>query len=60
MYDPTNRSPRYEPRDRWPRGSPCAKPWALIKGKPGVGLELQVRYHRGRKHLPVVTLGAAA
>src|SRR5260221_9232047 len=23
---PANRRPRYEPRARWPRGSPCAKP----------------------------------
>ena len=25
---PANRKPRIEPRPRWPRGSPCAKPWA--------------------------------
>ena len=32
---PANRRPRFEPRSRWPRGSPCAKPWALVRGSPG-------------------------
>ena len=31
---PASRRPRYEPRERWPRGSPCAGPWALVRGKP--------------------------
>ena len=26
---PANRKPRHEPRSHWPRGSPCAIPWAL-------------------------------
>jgi len=42
VYDnayPANRKPRWEPRPRWPRGSPCAKPQTLVKGKPGVRLE---------------------
>jgi hypothetical protein len=56
---PANRRPRFEPR-RWPRGSPCARPWALMRGKPGLRLELQVRFYRGRKHLPIVTLQPAA
>ena len=38
---PANRRPRFEPRSRWPRGSPCAKPWALIRGKPGAQLNLE-------------------
>jgi putative transposase len=57
---PANRSPRFEPRARWPRGSPCARPQVLIKGKPGVRLELSVTFHGGRKHLPVVTIRRVA
>ena len=56
---PANRRPRFEPR-RWPRGSPCAKPWALVRGSPGAKLTLEVGYHRGRKHLPIVTLKRVA
>ncbi len=56
---PANRRPRFEPRSRWPRGSPCARPWALIKGKTGERVELEVTFHAGRKHLPVVTLRRA-
>ena len=56
---PANRRPRFEPRQR-PRGSPCARPWALMRGKPSVRFELQVSFHRGRKHLPIVTLQPAA
>ena len=51
---PANRKPRFEPRSRWPRGSPCAKPWALDCGSPGAKLMLEVSFHAGRKHLPVV------
>jgi transposase InsO family protein len=57
---PACRKPRFEPRDRWPRGSPCARPWALVRGKPGVPVELQVDYHAGQKHLPIVRLNRAA
>jgi hypothetical protein len=57
---PANRSPRFEPRDRWPRGSPCAKPWALVRGSPGAKLTLEVKFHAGRKHLPIVRLRRAA
>jgi len=32
---PANRRPRIEPRDRWQRRSSCAKPYALVAGKPG-------------------------
>ena len=48
------------PRPQWPRGAPCAKPWALVRGKPGAELILEVRFHRGRKHLPIVRLRRAA
>ena len=57
---PANRAPRYEPRSHWPRGSPCAKPQTLIKGKPGVRLELAVTFQNGRRHLPIVALRRVA
>jgi len=53
-------APRFEPRRRWPRGSPCARPHAEIDGRSGERLELAVSYRSGRKHLPVVTLRRAA
>jgi putative transposase len=57
---PAVHKPRYEPRARWPRGSPCSKPWALQRGKPGARLELHVELLAGRKHLPIVTLRRVA
>ena len=57
---PVIRHPRWEPRERWPRGSPCAQPRAPTKGRPGQRLELQVTYHAGRKNLPIVSLVPAA
>ena len=53
-------APRFEPRRKWPRGSPCAAPRAPVRGRRGVRLELGVRYLRGRKHLPIVELKRAA
>ena len=53
---PANRKPRFEPRGRWPRGSPCAKPITLVKGKPGATLQLQGEFQHGRKYLPIVRL----
>ena len=47
-------------RPRWPRGSPCARPQTLIKGQPGVRLELVVAFEAGQKHLPVVELRRVA
>jgi transcriptional regulator with XRE-family HTH domain len=44
----------------WPRGSPCAKPWALTRGDPGAQLELHVGFQQGRAHLPVVALNRVA
>jgi transposase InsO family protein len=55
-----HRMPRYEPRSRWPRGSPCAAPWALVRGKPGAKLRLDVTFLEGRRHLPIVTLSRVA
>ncbi|HBO45079.1 MAG TPA: hypothetical protein DD670_14350, partial [Planctomycetaceae bacterium] len=57
---PANRRPRYEPRRSWPRGSPCARPWALVPGRPGARVTLEVRFLHGRKHLPIVGLKRAA
>ncbi len=54
------RAPRFEPRPRWPRRSRCAAPQTLIRGRPGARLEISVRYHAGRRHLPIVTLKPAA
>ena len=53
---PARRSPRFEPRARWPRRSRCAAPQTLIRGRPGVGLEICVHHHAGRRHLPIITL----
>jgi len=55
-----NRAPRFEPRPRWPRRSPCAAPQALVRGQPGVRLDLSVRYDAGRRHLPIITIKRAA
>lgn len=57
---PANRRPRHEPRSRWPRGAPCARPWALTRGRPGARLELEIEFLGGRKHLPIVTLRRVA
>jgi transposase InsO family protein len=54
------RAPRFEPRPRWPRKSPCASPRTLIRGQPGATLDLEVRYLSGRQHLPTVTLKRVA
>jgi putative transposase len=57
---PANRKPRFEPRAKWPRGAPCARPWALVRGGPGATLAINVSFYHGRKHLPVVTVKRAA
>lgn len=57
---PAHRRPRFEPRSKWPRGSPCAKPWALVRGKLGARLQLNVEFLAGHKHLPIITLRRAA
>ena len=57
---PANRRPRIEPRKNWARGWPCAKPWALVAGKPGDAFTLHVDLQKSRRHLPVVTLERAA
>ena len=57
---PANRRPRHEPRERWPRGSPCARPWALVRGSPGARLQMHVSFVNGHKHLPLISLCRAA
>lgn len=57
---PANRKPRYEPRKHWPRCSPCARPIALVKGQPGVQIEIDVDFASGRCYLPIVHLKRAA
>jgi hypothetical protein len=53
-------APRFEPRNKWPRGSPCAGPQATVRGRRGQRLELSVSYMSRRKHLPIVELKRAA
>jgi putative transposase len=55
-----NHAPRFEPRPRWPRRSRCAAPQVLVRGQPGVALEISIRHYTGRRHLPIITLRAAA
>jgi transposase InsO family protein len=57
---PANRQPRIEPRPGWPRGSPCARPWALVGGKPGQRFATTVSFHSKRRYLPTVTLKRVA
>jgi hypothetical protein len=57
---PKNRSPRFEPHAAWPCTSPYAAPRTLVKGKPGVAIELDVSFLKGRKHLPIVKLRRVA
>jgi transposase InsO family protein len=54
------RRPRFEPRERWPITSGCARPPAKVRGKPGARLELILAHHQGRKHLPIVMLKKVA
>jgi putative transposase len=57
---PATRAPRFEPRVAWPRRSACAAPRTLIKGQPGVRIQITVKFGGGRRHLPQVTLSRAA
>ena len=52
---PANRGPRFEPRPRWPRGSPCAAALGAGEGQTRCpSLQLQVSFFNGRRHLPLV------
>jgi len=55
-----NEEPRIEVRPLWPTEASCATPTAPINGEPGPKVELVVRYHAGRKHLPIVQLKRVA
>jgi putative transposase len=53
---PACRRPRFEPRECWPRRSGCARPHALVRGRPGAVLELDVAHQAGRQHLPIISM----
>ena len=55
-----NEQPRMEPRPRWPRGSPCAKPQVDVDGEPGDPVILELDCHKGRQHLPIIRARRAA
>ena len=55
-----NEQPRIEPRRRWPRGSPCAKPQVGIEGSPGDPIVLEIDCLEGRRHLPIIRVRQAA
>jgi transposase InsO family protein len=57
---PACRAPRFEPRAKWPRRSPCTGPHALIRGRSGAEVELEINYKAKRKHLPLVSLKRVA
>jgi hypothetical protein len=57
---PANRRPRIEPRPAWPRGSRCARPHALVAGKPGACFDVGVEYFDDRCELPIIRLRRAA
>jgi len=44
----------------WPRGSPSARPHALVAGKPGARFDVDVERHDGYAHLPIIKLRRAA
>jgi len=49
-----NEQPRLEPRERWPRGSPCAAPQVDIEGEPGDPIRIEIDCLEGRRHLPII------
>ena len=55
-----NEQLRFEPRKRWPRGSPCASPRVGIEGEPGDPVILEIDCFHGRRHLPVIRARQAA
>jgi len=55
-----NQQPRLEPRERWPRGSPCARPQVGIEGEPGDPIILEIDCFQGRPHLPLIRARRAA
>jgi transposase InsO family protein len=55
-----NEQPRFEPRQRWPRGSRSASPQVGIAGEPGDPVILEIDCCHGRRHLPVIRTRQAA
>jgi Integrase core domain len=56
---PAHRRPRWEPRPRWPRGAPCARPQVLVAGQPGRSFALEVQVLGGDRSMPVLRLARA-
>lgn len=56
---PANECARTEPRSRWPADSLCALPAAKLGSRPS-RFELNVAFHEGSRHLPIVELKVAA
>ena len=59
-WRPASRRPGIEPRKRWPRRWPCARPRTLIAGQPGDRFTLEVDLYGGAQHLLIVSLKRAA
>ena len=57
---PASERPRLEPHERWPRGSPCARPQVDIKGGPGDPIVFEIDCLEGSRHLPVICARRAA
>ena len=55
-----NAQARFESRELWPRGSPCAKPQVDIDGAPGDPIVLEIDCLEGRRHLPMIGAQRAA
>ena len=49
-----NQKSRLEPRERWPRGSPCARPQVAVYGDPGDPIVLEIDCLDGRRHFPII------
>jgi hypothetical protein len=57
---PASGKSRIEPRPQWSRGSPCARPQALVAGNPGARFNIEVGHVHGQPQLPTVRLRRAA
>ena len=55
-----NQQPRFEPRTKWPRGSPCAAPQVSVDGDPGDPIIFEIDCLAGRRHLPLIRVRRAA
>ena len=57
---PASEQPRIEPRRKWPRDAPCAKPMVGIEGDPGAPIIVEIDCQEGRRHLPIISVRRAA